>query len=148
MNQKTDVLIASFLRIACEDLRDARVLAAHDSRNAIYLCEQAAEKVIRAVIAAEGKHAGIRHSLRQMIDDHVPNENPVRASLIEIAVLEFYATAYRYPTPEGRIPTPPVGEKFAELANKVEAVLREVASRFGVDFSRNQVPASDPRPIR
>jgi hypothetical protein len=38
-----ELLIANFLRIAAEDLEGARLLAAAHNRNAIYLCEQAAE---------------------------------------------------------------------------------------------------------
>lgn len=49
-----DVLIASYLRIANEDLAGARQLAATGNRNAMYLCSQAAEKVIRAVLTSEG----------------------------------------------------------------------------------------------
>ena len=39
-----DVLIASYLRIASEDLAGARQLSATCNRNAMYLCSQAAEK--------------------------------------------------------------------------------------------------------
>ena len=46
-----ELLIANLLRIASEDLEGARLLAASNNRNAVYLCEQAAEKVIRAVAA-------------------------------------------------------------------------------------------------
>lgn len=45
------------------------------NRNAIYLCEQAAEKIIRAVLTSEGKHAGIRHELRDMISRN-PTSRP------------------------------------------------------------------------
>ncbi len=44
-----DAYIANSLHIAREDLVAAQALASMDNRNAIYLCEQAAEKVIRAV---------------------------------------------------------------------------------------------------
>jgi HEPN domain-containing protein len=44
-----EVLIASYLRIAREDLAGARQLASSGNRNAMYLCSQAAEKIIRAV---------------------------------------------------------------------------------------------------
>jgi HEPN domain-containing protein len=54
-----DLLIANMLRIARDDLDGATVLASRGNRNAVYLCEQAAEKVIRAVLTSEGKHAGI-----------------------------------------------------------------------------------------
>jgi HEPN domain len=63
-----ELLIANFLRIAAEDLEGARLLAAAHNRNAIYLCEQAAEKVIRAVVTSENKHAGIKHDLAEMVD--------------------------------------------------------------------------------
>ena len=56
-------LIANNLRIAREDLEGARLLAKHGNRNAAYLCEQAAEKIIRAVLTSEGTHGGIGHAL-------------------------------------------------------------------------------------
>lgn len=53
-------VIAGMLRIASQDLDGARLLNAAGNRNAAYLCEQAAEKVIRAV---------------------VPDANPIKSSL-------------------------------------------------------------------
>lgn len=57
-----ELLIANLLRVASEDLDGARLLAASGNRNAIYLCEQAAEKVITAVLTSEAIHAGINTS--------------------------------------------------------------------------------------
>jgi HEPN domain-containing protein len=142
-----DLVIANMLRIAREDLDGAKALAALGNRNAAYLCEQAAEKVIRAVLTSEGTHAGIRHQLDTMVD-LVPDENPLKPALREIDELAAYATAYRYPTPAGRIPAPPPGGELAALLAKVDAALTEVASRFGVDLSRTGTPALTPRPIR
>jgi hypothetical protein len=51
-----------------------------------YLCSQAAEKVIRAVLTSEGKHGGIGHKLDMMVD-MVPDENPVKPLLREIESL-------------------------------------------------------------
>jgi hypothetical protein len=70
-------LLANFLRIANEDLEGARLLAASGNRNAIYLCEQAAEKIIRAVVTSEGKHAGVKHDLAEIVD-LIPDENPMK----------------------------------------------------------------------
>lgn len=42
-----DLVIANLLRIAREDLDGASVLLPRGNRNAAYLCEQAAEKIIR-----------------------------------------------------------------------------------------------------
>src|SRR5438045_3266459 len=96
-------LIANLLRVAREDLAGAEILAAAGNRNAIYLCSQAAEKLIRAVLTSEGKHGGIKHQLQDMVD-MIPNENPLKSALREIEPLAAYTTSYRYPTTVGRIP--------------------------------------------
>lgn len=142
-----ELLIANTLRIAREDLDGALLLASRANRNAVYLCEQAAEKVIRAVLTSEGKHAGIKHRLDEMVD-LVPDENPLKPMLREIEELAAYATAYRYPTSSGRIPTAPAGGEFGALAKKVDTALCEAAARFGVDFTRKGLAASKPGPIR
>ncbi len=87
-----EVQIASLLWLASEDLRAARVLAAQSNRNSAYLCSQAAEKVIRAVLTAEGRHAGIRHLLDEMVDQ-VPDVNPLKPALRGIQHLGAYATS-------------------------------------------------------
>lgn len=142
-----DLLIANLLRIAREDLDGATVLAPRGNRNAAYLCEQAAEKVIRAVLTSESKHAGIRHQLDEMVN-LVPDENPLKPGLRQIEQLAAYATAYRYPTPVGRIPDGPPGTELATLIKKVDAALSEAAKRFGVDLAKKGTPASRPGPIR
>ncbi len=81
-----DLVIANLLRIAREDLDGALLLASRGNRNAAYLGEQAAEKVIRAVLTSEGQHAGIRHQLDAMVD-LVPDENPLKPALREIEEL-------------------------------------------------------------
>ena len=58
-----ELIVANTLRIARAGLSDARLLASTGSRNASYLLEQRAEKVIIAVLRTEGKHAGVRHQL-------------------------------------------------------------------------------------
>ena len=71
-----DLVIANLLRIAREDLDGASTLLPRGNRNAVYLCEQAAEKIIRAVLTSEGQHAGIRHQLDEMVNV-IPDENPL-----------------------------------------------------------------------
>lgn len=90
-------VIANNLRIAAEDLAGARLLATAGNRNAAYLAEQCAEKIIRAVLTSEGIHAGIGHALTQMVES-VPDANPLKRHLAELTPLAAYATAYRYPT--------------------------------------------------
>ncbi len=142
----TEQVIAGFLRVAAEDLQGARALARIPNRNAIYLCSQAAEKVIRAVLTAEGIHAGIGHQLDRMVES-IPNENPVKQMLREIQGLGIYATSYRYPTTVGRIKPAPDDADFARFADNVETALKEVAKRFEVDIASTD-PAGNADPIR
>ena len=142
-----DVVIANYLRIAKEDLDGAKLLAPAKNRNAVYLCEQAAEKIMRAVLTSEGKHAGIKHLLDEMVDE-VPDENPIKSLLKAIEHLAAFATTYRYPSPVGRVKATPPPSDVDQYIADVEAALREAARRFGVDLARHGVPAIHVGPIR
>ncbi|HEU0035760.1 MAG TPA: HEPN domain-containing protein [Kofleriaceae bacterium] len=145
-----ELLIANTLRIANEDLEGARLLALGNNRNAVYLCEQAAEKVVRAVVTSEGKHAGIKHDLAEMVD-LVPDDNPLKPLLRKIEHLSQYATAYRYPVSSSktkRIPRPPAPDELQNaLANTMTALL-ETAKAFEVDLQTADTPAGLVGPIR
>ncbi len=140
-------VIAGYLRVASEDLQGAVALARISNRNAIYLCSQAAEKVIRAVLTSEGKHAGIGHQLDRMVDA-IPDENPIKPLLRATQGLEAFATSFRYPTEVGRIKDPPREIEFRRFADGVEAALDEALNRFEVDVSAGNQPAGNANPIR
>ncbi len=142
-----DVVIANFLRIASQDLEGAKILAEANNRNAVYLCEQAAEKIIRAVLTSEGQHAGIKHLLDEMVEA-VPDANPIKPLLEGIEHLAAFATTYRYPSPAGRIKAPPAAADLTKHLADVEAALTEVVKRFGVDLSKPNEPAANSVPIR
>lgn len=141
------LVIANYLRVASQDLEGARVLAKAGNRNAIYLCEQAAEKIIRAVLTSEGKHGGIKHQLDSMVDE-VPDANPVKPLLEAIEHLAAYATTYRYPTEAGRIKEPPSAAVLTSDLEKVQAALTEAVTRFDVALNVANKPATRPAPIR
>jgi HEPN domain-containing protein len=142
-----DAQIASLLRIAAEDLQGARLLAAAGNRNAVYLCSQAAEKVIRAVLTAEGTHAGVKHLLREMVD-LVPDLNPLKPSLRAIEHLGAYATAYRYPTPAGRVIAPPSAADLGKFVTNVDDALQAAVMAVAVDLADPRQPAGRPGPTR
>lgn len=142
-----DIVIANFLRIASQDLDGARVLAAAHNRNAVYLCEQAAEKVIRAVLTSEGTHAGIKHNLEEMVD-LVPDANPIKPRLRSIEQLAAFSTTYRYPSPTGKVKASPSATDLAKYVADVETALAEAVTRFGVDLGNPNAPAAKPAPIR
>lgn len=139
-------VIGNLLRIAREDLEGARMLNTRSNRNAIYLCEQAAEKLIRAVLTSEKVHAGVRHQLDEMVG-LIPEENPIKPRLRELH-LSTYATSYRYTTPTGRIPDDPPAHDIEATAKNIEATLLDVAARFGVDLDVVDKPARTSSPIR
>lgn len=142
-----DLVIAGYVRIARQDLDGARLLNAAANRNAAYLCEQAAEKLIRAVLTSEGIQAGIRHELPDMIAK-VPDENPVKRLLRAIEHLDAYATAFRYPSPRGRVRSPPSPAEIAVDIDKIEAALVEITRHFAIDLSKPEGPAGKADPIR
>ena len=142
-----ELLVANLLRVANEDLDGARILARQGNRNAIYLCEQAAEKVIRAVLTSEGRHAGILHQLNAMVNQ-VPDANPVKVALRAVEHLGAYATSYRYPTSVGRIQPPPTPSEIDENLAKVETALNAAVTGFKVELSRPNAPAGRAAPLR
>ncbi len=133
--------------IAQEDLDGAKALAKTNNRNAGYLCEQVAEKVLRAVLTSEGKHAGIGHHLDDMVS-MLPDGNPLKPMLRRVEELAAFATTYRYPSPAGRMKPPPTPTKLAQYLFDVEACLLEASKRFGVDLAEPNTPARRCDPIR
>ena len=142
-----ELVIAGYVRIAKQDLDGARILNAGANRNAAYLCEQAAEKLIRAVLTSERIQAGIRHELPDMVAQ-IPDANPVKTLLRAIENLDVYATAYRYPSPKGRIKIPPTPAEVDEHITKIEIALTAIAARFSIDLSKVDGPAGNAEPIR
>lgn len=138
--------IANFLRIAQEDLKGARLLAGARNRNAAYLAQQAAEKVIRAVLTSEGTHAGVRHDLREMVT-MVPDGNPTKALLRATVGLAAYATAYRYPG-TARIPQSPSAAAIEDHLADVQRALDAVSAGLGVDLDMPDPVATRPQPMR
>jgi HEPN domain-containing protein len=114
---------------------------------AIYLCQQAAEKIIRAVVTSEQKRAGKGHQLDEMVD-LIPDDNPLKPSLRAIEALAAFATTYRYPTEVGRIKTHPTADQFAEYATRVESALDATSKAFGVNLDDAKAPAARRGPIR
>ena len=130
-----DKAIAALLRIAAADLADARILAGVRSRNAPYLCSQAAEKIVKAVLTAEGIHAdrSIAHRIDLMVD-LLPDATPFKPRLRRIESLSAYATSYRYPTPTGRVPGLPSPDEITRMIDDTDGLLQKVSRRFGVDL--------------
>lgn len=94
------------LKIAEEDAAAAKALSTVSNRNAAYHCQQAAEKLIRVVLLHLEIEAGREHRLDVLLDK-VPQPNLWKAALKPLEKYTPYATAFRYPTPGGRISSAP-----------------------------------------
>lgn len=141
-----DKLIANYLRIAREDLAGARQLALTKNRNAPYLAEQSAEKIILAVLTSEALHGGVRHALSEMVS-LIPDANPLKSDLARLTPLAAYATSYRYPTSSRVLPAPDPTE-LEGLLKQLDSVLAAAALRFGVDLDVANAPARSPSALR
>ena len=95
----TDVL--SWIEIASKDLASAKKLATPPNpllETAVYHCQQAAEKAIKALIVLHGEVAPKSHDLDILLDklrNYIDDMNDL-SSIAE--QLSEFATKYRYPT--------------------------------------------------
>jgi HEPN domain-containing protein len=71
--------------------------------------QQAVEKIVKALLLAKGIEAGIEHRLEELLKRFQPNDAWI-ARISPLVSYSAFATAYRYPTPGGRIPADPPPE--------------------------------------
>jgi HEPN domain-containing protein len=116
--------IVAFLDLAAQDVEAARTLAATNNRYAAYHCQQAAEKLIKAVLLHRGIESGIEHRLDVLVDD-LPDADPWKSRLRPLETYSPYATTYRYPTPGGRIVAAPDMAQVAVDADAIEALIKD-----------------------
>jgi HEPN domain-containing protein len=125
-----DRRIAAFLTLADEELRAAKMLAAGAPRQAAYYIQQSAEKATRALLTAAGIPFGTGHNLGLMASA-LPVAHPLKQRVAGLDRHSGAATLYRYPSPVGRLPTPPdVSTVNADIAD-VEAFIAEVHALLG-----------------
>ncbi len=138
--------LAADLALARDCVRDARILLPIGSRNAAYLASQAAEHLVRLVARTEGLH--IERKDAHQLDTTVrrlPDANPDKARLVEVAFLEAYATAYRYPTATGRSPASPSPARLKEALDRIESLLEDLERHHAVDGAAGQARVLAPR---
>lgn len=149
-SEPVNLHIANYLRLADRDLKDAHLLQTDGSRNASYHLEQAAEKVLLALLTSEHVHVEIKDTHRlDVLADKLPGDHPLRANLGQLAFLSTYATAFRYPKTAGRLPPPLPPERFSPSAAALRQLIDRVARHFGVDLAAGErVPADNVGPMR
>lgn len=121
--------VSAYLELAVSDLDAAEILARVGNQFAAYHVQQGIEKVIKALLLERGVEAGIEHRLENLAD-RLPDGDPWHERLEPLLHYSAYATAFRYPTPAGRIVSRPPA---SEVLGDVEAVRALVARARGTE---------------
>ena len=139
-----DLHIANSLRLAHDDLEAAEALAKIRNRNDAYHAQQAAEKILIALLTSEGIRAERKDAHRlDVLRDLLPDANTFKQRFAELTFLTTYATTYRYPKDAGRLPDRPDQDNLDGAINNLRRVLDDVAAHFGVGLNDSErVPAA------
>ena len=131
---------ASFVALSREDIAVARTLAKAHPRSAAFHVEQAAEKLLKAVLSAEGIVFSTGHHQLGRLAELLPPDHIWRADLMAFDAYTTFATAMRYPRPGGDLPWPP-------SQDEIEAAIANVASLIGEidDWCREKLADKKPK---
>jgi hypothetical protein len=131
--------IASLLRLAHDDARDAHTLAeAGGTRNAASLLHSAISRLIEAVVASEQGYAGPPEIRR------IDNRNPLKPRLLQLdAFLETPSTLQK----DGRLAASPSATPLLEPLRVFTETLERFVQHCGVDLDGSG-PANTADPLR
>jgi HEPN domain-containing protein len=125
-------MVASYIALAKEDLDVAKKLTGEHPRHAAFNIEQAAEKLLKAVLTVEGIRFPTSHHQLGALAALLPEDHLWRADLMAFDNFTSYATAVRYPKPGGGMPNEPEDAELqscwadvATLAGEIEDWCRE-----------------------
>jgi HEPN domain-containing protein len=117
---------ASYIALAKEDLSVARKLMADHPRHAAFNIEQAAEKLLKAVLTSEDIRFTASHHQLGALAALLPADHLWRADLMAFDDFTSYATALRYPKPGGGMPAEPEDSDLKEGWETVSALVEEI----------------------
>ncbi len=116
--------VAAFLDMAVGDLDAAEVLARIANHSAAYHVQQGVEKLIKALLLQQGLEAGIEHRLEYLADRLAPGD-AWRVRLVPFLPYSAFATAFRYPTPGGRVPKEPPAADVLRDVVAIRALVKQ-----------------------
>lgn len=116
-------LLGSWLTKAANDLKSARVLSSDPEGpldTAIYHCQQAAEKAVKAFLVLKGITPGKTHDVRRLVVEAAALEGRFEELLSMAAELTPYAWEFRYP--DDLSETYPTREEFDEALQHAQTI--------------------------
>jgi len=126
-----DPVVAGYLAAAADDLDAARRLAAPPAnRLAAYHLQQAAEKLVKALLVHRNIHPGVEHRIDVLVCMLDPSD-PWHPLLDPLDRFTPYATTYRYPSPTGRLKAGPNTSNVLAEAKEIEALLDRAHRELG-----------------
>ncbi len=134
MDESTRELVRDWLTRASHDLRSSRALASLDDPlldTAIYHCQQAAEKSVKAWLQSNDDPFPKTHDIEDLVE-RASGVNPdFRKFGTAASVLTPYVSAFRYP---GGFDEPmPTREEFDEALQYAQAIYDFVLSQLPAD---------------
>ena len=120
------IAVATFIALAKEDLIVAQKLLTDHPRHAAFNIEQAAEKLLKAVLRTEEISFSSNHHQLGALAALLPESHIWRADLATFDGFTCYATAVRYPTGSGRMPEEPDATELRQGFDHVSALIDEI----------------------
>ena len=118
--------VASYLALAKDDLIVAKKLMTDHPRHAAFNIEQAAEKLLKAVLTVEGIRFPTSHHQLGALAALLPADHLWRADLMGFDGFTSYATALRYPRPGGGMPMDPDDAELRAGWEEVSSLVDEI----------------------
>lgn len=116
-------LLRSWLTKAGNDLRSAKLLGSADDElldAAIYHCQQAAEKAVKAYLVGRGVTPEKTHDIRNLTIQAAVYEPRFNELVAKAAALTPYAWAFRYPN--DLVETYPTRDEFEEALKQAQGI--------------------------
>ncbi len=118
------------LFLAREDVEAALLLAAHDNRYAAFHCQQASEKLIKALLDHRGIEFGAEHHLDVLVDK-LADGDPWKPVLRRLEKYSPYATTFRYAKPAGGLMPAPDAATVAKDAREIGVLIDKARNEVG-----------------
>jgi HEPN domain-containing protein len=134
MDEAARELVRDWMTRASHDLRSARLLAAVDDPLldvAIYHCQQAAEKSVKAWLQGQDEPFRKTHDVVELVKQAAASHPDFSQLDTAAAVLTPYASAFRYPG--GACEPMPTREEFDEAIEHAQDVFDFVRSRLPLE---------------
>jgi HEPN domain-containing protein len=123
---------SSWLEIVLEDVRVSDTCLRMDPialGSAAYHCQQAGEKIVKALLVLAGVNFRRTHDLDELVDSAMPPYSNLGGDLEALRGLTLWSIAYRYPRIESEIEPLPARAEIEAALNSIRNIAAYVAGK-------------------